>query len=46
VVHGLSVSFVKDHTTSKTKYTEDEIVNMMNFLSDNIFIEFGGRIFQ
>jgi len=27
-------------------YTEDEIVNMINFLIDNIFIEFGGRIFQ
>jgi len=29
-----------------TKYTEDDIVNMINFLIDNIFIEFGGRIFQ
>jgi len=30
------------------KYTEYDIniVNMINFLIDNIFIEFGGRIFQ
>jgi len=46
VVHGLNASFVKDHTNSKTKYTEDDIVNMINFLINNIFIEFGGRIFQ
>jgi len=46
VVHGLNAYFVNDHTKSKTKYTEDDIVNMINFLIDNIFIEFGGRIFQ
>jgi len=27
-------------------YTKDDIVNMINFLVDNILIEFGGRIFQ
>jgi len=37
---------VKNHTKSKTKYTEDDIVNMINFPIDNIFIEFRGRIFQ
>jgi len=46
VVHGLNAYFVINHTNSKTKYTEDDIVNMINFLIDNIFIEFGGRIFQ
>jgi len=46
LVHGLNAYFVKDHTNSKTKYTEDDIVNMINFLIDNIFEEFGGRIFQ
>jgi len=35
-----------DHTNSKTKYTEEDIVNMINCLIDNIFIEFGGLIFQ
>jgi len=37
-VRGLYACFVKDHTNSKTKYTEDDIVNMINFLIDNIFI--------
>jgi len=46
VVHGLNACFVNDHTNSKTKYTEDDIVNMINFLIANIFIEYGGRIFQ
>jgi len=46
VIHGLKAYFVKDHTNSKTKYTEHDIVNMINFLINNIFIEFGGRIFQ
>jgi len=45
VVHGFKAYFVKNYTNSKTKYTEDDIVNMINFLIDNIFI-FGGRIFQ
>jgi len=26
--------------------TEDEIVNMLHFLMDNIFVQFGGRVFQ
>jgi len=46
VIHGFNAYFVKDHTNNKTKYTEDNIVNMINFLIDNIFIKFGGRIFQ
>jgi len=46
VVHGLNAYFVKDHTNNKTKYTEDDIVNIINFLFGNIFIEFGGWIFQ
>jgi len=41
VVHGLNAYFVKDHTTSRTKYTEYDIVNMFNFPIDNAFIEFG-----
>jgi len=43
---GLNAYFVKDHTNSKTKYTEDDIVNMINFLIDNTFVEIGVRIFQ
>jgi len=46
VVHRFKAYFVKDHTNSKTKYTEYNIVNLINFLIDNIFIEFEGWIFQ
>jgi len=46
VVHGLNVYFVKHHTNRKTKYTEHDIGSMISFLIDNIFVEFGGRIFQ
>jgi len=46
VVNGLNAYFDEYHTNSKRKYTEDDVVNMINCLIDNIFIEFGGRIFQ
>jgi len=46
VVHELNAYFAKDDTTSKKKYTEDDFVNMINFLIEHIFIEFGGRVFQ
>ena len=38
--------FVNNTTKAKMKYTEDEIVRMIEFLVDNIFVEFGGKIFQ
>ena len=38
--------FVKEHSDSKNKYTEDDIINMLEFLVDNIFVVFGGKIFQ
>ena len=38
--------FVKEHSDSKNKYTEDDIVNMLEFLVDNIFVIFGGKVFQ
>ena len=38
--------FVKDHSDCIQKYTEDDIIKMLNFLIDNIFVEFGGQIFQ
>ena len=31
---------------AKNKYTEDDIVNMLEFLVDNIFVVFGGKVFQ
>jgi len=36
VVHEFNAYFVKDQTTCKTKYTEDDTVNIINFLIDNI----------
>ena len=38
--------FVKEHSDSKNKYTEDNIVNMLEFLVDSIFVVFGGKVFQ
>ena len=38
--------FVKEHSDSKIKYTEDDIINMLEFLVDNIFVVFGGKVFQ
>ena len=38
--------FVKGDSDAPYKYTEIDVVNMVNFLIDNIFVEFGGRIFQ
>ena len=28
------------------KYTEEDIVSMLDFLIDNIYVEFGGEIYQ
>ena len=38
--------FVKEHSDSKNKCTEDDIVNMLEFLVDNIFVVFGGKVFK
>ena len=38
--------FVKEYSDSKFKYTENDIISMVNFLIDNIYVEFGGVIFQ
>ena len=39
---------VKEHSDSKSKYTEDDIIklNMLEFLVDDIFVVFGGKVFQ
>ena len=31
---------------AKYKYTEDDIINMLEFLVDNIFVVFGGKVFH
>ena len=38
--------FVKEHSDSKSKYTEDDIIIMLEFLVDNSFVVFGGKVFQ
>ena len=38
--------FVKEHSDSKNKYTDEDIVKMLEFLVDNIFVVFAGKVFQ
>ena len=37
---------VKEHSDSKSKYTEDDIINMLEFLVDKMSLVFGGKVFQ
>ena len=46
VIDYKSIYFVRNHSEVKHKYTEDDIVRMIEFLVDNIFVECGGVIFQ
>ena len=38
--------FVKEHSDSKNKYSEKDIIKMLEFLVDNIFVVFAGKVFQ
>jgi hypothetical protein len=38
--------FVKHHSDSTKIFSETDIFNMLEFLIDNIFAMFGGRVFQ
>ena len=38
--------FVKEHSDSKNKFTEGDIINTLEFLVDKIFVVFGGKVFQ
>ena len=38
--------FVKEHSDSKNKYSEDDIIKVLEFLVDNIFVVFAGKVFQ
>ena len=38
--------FVKEHSDSKNKNSEDDIIKMLEFLDDNIFVVFAGKVFQ
>ena len=46
VVNHSSTYFVKEHTDCSNKYDERDIVGMLEFLIDNIYVEFGGVLFQ
>jgi hypothetical protein len=37
---------LKMHSDSTKKFSETDIINMLEFLIDNIFVIFGGRVFQ
>ena len=38
--------FIREHSDSKSKYTEEDIIRMLEFLVDNIFVVFAGKVFQ
>ena len=38
--------FVRDEPDDIHKYNEQDIIDMINFLVDNIYVEFGGQVFQ
>ena len=47
LVLGRDISyFVKHHSDSTKKFSEADIFNILEFLIDNIFAMFGGRVFQ
>ena len=35
-----------DNNSYKNKYTEDNIIKILEFLVDNIFVVFAGKVFQ
>ena len=39
-------NFFKEYSDSKSKYSEDDIIKMHEFLVDNIFVVFAGTVFQ
>ena len=38
--------FVRDHSDAPQKYSDADVIKMLEYLIDNIFVEFGGRIFH
>ena len=37
---------MKEHSDSKNMYSEDDIIKMLEFLKDNIFVVFAGKVFR
>ena len=38
--------FVEHEKKTKRYYTENEVISILEFLNDNIFLEYGGHIFH
>jgi len=38
--------FVRERTACANKHSEGDIVKMLDFLIDNIYVKFGSRVFQ
>ena len=38
--------FVRDHSDAPQKYSDADVIKMLEYLIDNIFVEFSGRMFQ
>ena len=45
-LYRLDTYFVRDHSDAPQKYSDADVIKMLEYLTDNIFVEFGGRIFQ
>ena len=45
VVGRKGLYFVKEHSDSKNKYTEDDFINMLECVVDNIAVGFWGMVF-
>ena len=41
-----TAGYFSNNTDAKHKYTDEEIIKMLNFLIDNIFVKFGGMTFK
>ena len=44
-VHDIKNWAAKEHSDSINKYSEDDMVKMLEFLVDNIFVVFEGKVF-
>ena len=40
------IYFIKEQSDSKNRYSEDDIIKMLEFLVDNIFVVFAEKVFQ
>ena len=38
--------FVKNHSDAPHKYSDADVIQMLEYLIDNVFVEFCGRIYQ